>query len=155
MEQLNKRLSTNRIHTLLVPLARSALLVPSALVAEVVNVAPLQPIPLSETWSLGLMSWRSRPVPVVSYDALLGDAPPAVTPRSKIIVFYPLEGRAPSEFFGIVSTAEPQPRTFQDGQALSNTVENNSPYLAMSVQLDKGVASIPDLNALKKLFYPA
>lgn len=154
MEQLNKRLSADRVHALLVPLVRNTLLVPSALVAEVVNAVPLQTIPLTEPWLLGMMNWRSRPVPVISYDLLLGDAPMATTARSKIVVFYPLDSRGPNEFFGVLTTAEPQPRTFHDGQALTQTVENKTPYFALAIQLEKIVVGIPDLNALKALFYP-
>lgn len=143
-----------RIHTLVLPLSAYSLLIPSALIAEVVNVVELGSLPLAPPWQRGLMNWRSRPVPVISFDHLLGNGTPPVTPRSKIVVFYPLEGRNPWEFFGIVSSAEPQPRTFHDAEALANVVENNSPYIAMAIQLDKLQVGIPDLAALKDLFFP-
>lgn len=154
MERVTRQVAQDRIHTLLVPLGSASLLVPSALVAEVINVGPLQTLPLSEPWLLGLMNWRSRPVPVVSFDILLGHPIPPVGPRAKIVIFYPLEGRNAYEFFGVITAAEPQPRTFHDGQALSQTVENTSPYLALTLQLDKAVAGIPNLEALRGLFYP-
>jgi hypothetical protein len=144
----------DRIHTLIVPLAGSYLLVPSALIAEVINIAPWIPVPRSEKWMLGLLNWRSRPVPVVSYDFFLtSDLPPA-GPRSKIVVFYPLPGRKPWDFFGVLTAGEPQPRTFSDAEALSNTVENDNPYAAVTVQLEAFAACIPNLDALKAVFYP-
>lgn len=154
MERLSRKAAQDRIHTLLVPLGTTNLLVPSALIAEVVNVAPLQPMPLSEPWLLGLMNWRSRPVPVVSFDMLLGGDIPQPGPRAKIVIFYPLEGRQPWDFFGVITTAEPQPRTFHDSAALSQTLDNSSPYFAVTLQLDKTVAGIPNLQALRSLFYP-
>ncbi len=40
----------DRIHTLIVPLVNSSLLVPSALIAEVINIAKLIRVPRSEKW---------------------------------------------------------------------------------------------------------
>lgn len=143
-----------RIHTLVLPLGEYSLLLPSALIAEVVNVVELSSLPLAPPWLRGMMNWRSRPVPVISFDHLLGNAMPSVGPRSKIVVFYPLEGRNAWEFFGIISNAEPQPRTFHDAEALANVVENKNRFIAMTVQLDKLQVGIPDLAALKELFFP-
>jgi len=144
----------DRIHTLIVPLVNSSLLVPSALIAEVINIAKLIRVPRSEKWMLGLLNWRARPVPVVSFDFLLtSDLHPA-GPKSKIVIFYPLPGRKPWDFFGVLTSAEPQPRTFSDAQALSNTIENDNPYAAVTVKLETFVACIPNLEALKAVFYP-
>lgn len=149
-----KKAVQDRIHTLILPLAQFSLLVPSALVAEVVNVSEVGTLPLAPPWLLGIMNWRARPVPVISFDYLLDTPVPVATARAKIVIFYPLQGRKPWEFFGLMSNAEPQPRTFQDPEALSNRVANESPYIATALQLDKYVVGIPELGALKRLFYP-
>lgn len=143
----------DRIHTLIIPLANSSLLVPSALIAEVVNVAELSPVPLSEKWMLGLLNWRARPVPVVSFDFLMGAGLQLAGPRSKIVVFYPLPGRKPWEFFGALTSGEPQPRSFSDAAALNNTLENDNPYAAVTIRLEASVVCIPDLDALRAVFY--
>lgn len=149
-----KPLVQDRIHTLMVPLHRLALLVPSALVAEVVNPAPLSPLPLAPVWLKGVLSWRSRPVPVISFEDLLGAETGTPTPRAKIVIFYPLPGRRPYEFFGVQSLAEPQPRTFHDAQQLQNRVEHRSPLAAAAMQIDSTLALIPDLQALSATLYP-
>lgn len=150
-----KKAAQDRIHTLILPLAQFSLLVPSALVAEVVNVAEVSGLPLAPPWLLGVMNWRARPVPVVSFDHLLGNPIPTPSARAKIVIFYPLEGRKPWEFFGVMTSAEPQPRSFHDPEALSQRVANDNPYIATALQLDKFIVGIPELNALKRLFYPA
>jgi len=142
------------VHALVVPLAQIALLVPSALIAEVVNIGRLNPIALSPEWHLGVLNWRSRPVPVISFEALSGLGVQGPGPRSKIIVFYPLPGRKPFEFFAMLTTGEPQPRSFHEPEALSARVDSTNPFLATSVRLDHGVVGIPDLVALNKAFYP-
>lgn len=143
-----------RIHTLTIPLMDFALLVPSALVAEVVHAAELVSIPYSENWVLGLLSWRARPVPIISFDSLLGADLYVPNVQSKIVIFYPLPKRKAWDFFGVMTTGEPQPQTFSDPRELKTTAENASPYLAATVRLERGVTGIPDMEALRRLFYP-
>lgn len=146
-----------QVQTLLLPLQQAALLVPTALVAEVANYDDLQPLPRSADWMLGLFNWRARPVPVVSFEALLGGAPAAPARRSKVVVFYPLPGRKSWEFFAVLSAAEPQPRDFTDLEAVdlkAGAVESTNAYLAMSLRLGNVTAGIPDFQALARLFYP-
>lgn len=141
------------VHTLILPLSQSALLVPSAMVAEVVNVGELIPTARPEAWFVGLMNWRFRTVPVISFDHLLhGQALPP-NPRSKIVVFYPLEGRKANEFFGVLTQGEPQPRSFGDPESLSDTQDSDNPYLTVKIRLDKITVGIPRVEALAKLMY--
>lgn len=154
-----KTVAREQVQTLLLPLQQAALLVPTALVAEVVNVDDdLQPLPGGADWMLGLLNWRARPVPVVSFEALLGGAAATRGRRSKIVVFYPLPGRKPHEYFGLLTAAEPQPREFTDLETANlkgAAVESGNAYLAMSLRLDNLTAGIPDFDALGRLFYPA
>ncbi len=153
-----KAAAREQVQTLLLPLQQAALLVPTALVAEVVNYDELQPVPRSADWMLGLFNWRARPVPVVSFEALLGGAPAAPGRRSKVVVFYPLTGRKSWEFFGVLSAAEPQPRDFTDVEAAAlktAAVESANSYIAMSLRLGSLTAGIPNFEALGRLFYPA
>ena len=145
-------LVSNRIHGLLLPVNDRFLLVPSALVAEIGTLRNLTPLPLCPPWVLGLMNWRSRPVPVCDLARFWG---PPITPssRSRAVVFYPLPGRAPSEFFALITSAEPQPRTIDTPAVLLTDEDAVHPYLAVSLDLDSKRVGIPDLEALKGLFY--
>lgn len=143
-----------RIHTLIIPLVDFALLVPSALVAEVVHASELVPMPCSEKWLMGMLSWRARPVPVISFDALLGADLVSNTSQSKIVIFYPLSKRKAWDFFGVLTSGEPQPQTFADANELNNTVESASPYLATTIKLERGNVGIPAMDVLHKVFYP-
>ncbi len=153
-----KTAAREQVQALLLPLQQAALLVPTALVAEVVNYDELHAVPRSADWMLGLFNWRARPVPVVSFEALLGGAPGVPGRRSKVVVFYPLPGRKSWEFFGVLSAAEPQPRDFTDIEAANlraAAVESANTYIAMSLRLGNLTAGIPDFEALGRLFYPA
>lgn len=143
----------DRVHTLILPLAGFSLLVPSSLIAEVINPVTLTPVPQADPWLVGAMNWRSRPVPVVSFEHLLGNVS-AAPPRAKIVIFYPLQGRRPWEFFAAFTAAEPQPRMINDPQSLAQAPSAPSPYIAMTLAYEERTVGIPDLNGLYALFYP-
>ncbi len=155
------------VHALEVPTRAVSLLVPSACVAEVVSPTALVSVPLSPEWVVGVMGWRLRPVPVISIEHLMGrgssasgmeraDARLEARRRNagKIVVFYPLPGRKPWEFFGIIAAAEPQSRVV-DSNALAESVDvPGNIYIASALRLGDSILSIPDMDALSAAFYP-
>ena len=145
-------LASDRVHALLLPVCDRYLLVPSALVAEVGVVEALTPLPLSAPWVQGVMSWRSQPFVVCDLGRFWG--PPAIVgPKSRVAVLYPLPGRAPTEFFAILTNAEPQSRTIETPSVLLTDEDAVHPYIAVSLDIDGKRAGIPDLAGLKELFY--
>ncbi|MHB1512816.1 MAG: chemotaxis protein CheW [Acidiferrobacter sp.] len=147
-------LANDRIHALLLPVSDRYLLVPSALVAEIAVVDALTPVPLSPPWVLGAMIWRSRPLALCDLGRFWG--PPAtVEPKSRAVVFYPLPGRLPTEFFAVLTNAEPQSRTIESPAVLLTDDDAVHPYLAVSLDIDGKRAGIPDIVSLKELFYDA
>lgn len=145
-------LASNRIHGLLLPVGDRFLLVPSALVAEIGVASQWVPLPLAPSWVLGVMNWRSRPVPVCDLAGFWG-APTLVGKRSRAVVFYPLPGRGPADFFALITSAEPQPRTIDSPSVLLTDEDAVHPYIAVSLDIDSKRAGIPDLVALQELFY--
>ena len=141
------------IHTLIIPIGGIPLLVPSAIIAEVVNVPELVPLPFSQQWVLGVVGWRQRAVPVISFEALMGAGvtPPGL--HSKVMIFFPLPGRTESEFFGILTSSEPQPRTIDSAEGLV-TEAPESRYIATCLKFGDMLVGIPDMDALKAAFYP-
>ena len=151
------RAQAQAVQALVLPLQQLALLVPTALIAEVANLDELSPVPRSPRWMLGLLNWRARPVPVVSFDALLGHQPQPSGRRAKLVIFYPLAGRQAWEYFAVIAAADPQPRAFsdQDTATLKGAIAMNaSPYIAMTLNLGGQIVAIPDFEALRELFYP-
>lgn len=157
--------STESLHALEVPTRVVSLLVPSTCVAEVVSRSTYVSVPLSPDWVLGVMSWRSRPVPVISLEPLIdpgsvqsgiqnSDGTGAQRRGSKIVIFYPLPGRNPWEFFGIVTSAEPQSRVIDSGEGSVVAAVPGNKIIAMTIQVGDAALAIPDLDALAALLYP-
>ncbi len=142
------------VHTLLVPTTAEALLIPSAVVAEVVTVSNLVPLPAGPDWCSGLVAWRNRALPVISIEVLTGRPYVPSGPRSKFVVFFPLPGCHESQFFAIQSLTEPQPNNISDTKGMVVKTPN-LPIAASALNLEGVVAIIPDLEWLKETLYPA
>lgn len=144
-----------RLHTLELPLQNIPLLIPSAVVAEVINPPLLTPVPFGQPWLRGVVGWRTLVVPVVSFETLMGvDAPERGT-ESKIVIFYPMSGRRDWEFYGLLVASEPRPQALDGSQPAAGQAElPDTPYIAAGIKIGDKVLAIPDLEAMKKAFYP-
>lgn len=145
-----------RIHSLEIPLTGASLLVPSAAVAEVTNPTEFFAVPGTPPWLLGVIGWRSQAVPVVSFEALIGQPISSALPTSKIVVFYPIAGRREGDFYGLLSMSEPRPQSIT-----SSTVEAedsarlpDTPLIAAGIRIKGRTLLIPDFDALRARFYP-
>ena len=145
-----------RVHALEIPLRGSTLLVPSANIAEVINAGGFTSVPLAPAWLLGAFAWRTLAVPVVSFEGLMGEAVTAPTPGSKVVILYPLPGRRDWEFYAVLTHAEPRPQMIDPAHTVAATSAElpDTPYIAAGLKLDGRLLVIPDLEALKKAFYP-
>ncbi len=143
----------NPVHALEVPNHALPLLIPSACMAEVVPCTDLATVPQAPTWLFGVLGWRMRPVPVISYEALAGGDPVAPGPRSRVVVLYPLPGREPWEFLGVVSSSEPQSRLIT-ADAAPVAVQDAYPCIAGGLRFNDRIVGIPDFAALARMLYP-
>lgn len=146
----------DRIHSLEIPLVGFSLLVPSAAIAEVTNPAPFTRVPGASPWFLGVMGWRNQAVPVVSFEALLGQPVPPIAAGAKVVVFYPMADPRDRGFYGVVALSEPRPQ-----QVTSNLVKPedpqrlpDTPFIAAGVRIKERALYIPDFEALRRTFYP-
>ena len=143
------------LHSLEVPLDGFTLIVPSATVAEVINPLTLAPVPFSQPWLKGVIGWRTLAVPVISFEALTGAPEPAGRAAGKIVIFYPLNGRRDWEFYGMIAAAEPRPQALSHSEPVATDSElPDLPYIAAGLRVGGKLMLIPDLEALKKAFYP-
>ncbi|MHB1950060.1 MAG: chemotaxis protein CheW [Acidiferrobacteraceae bacterium] len=147
--------AVEQVHVLLIALRDASLVIPSAMVAEVIPVPErLAPVPLAEPWVLGVFAWRSRPVPVISINHLLGMTEPETGRRSRVVVFYPLAGSQTHDFFAVPSAVEPQPRLLEDGRDFAQ-MEMTRNGVLLETRLGTAKAFIPDVEALRQRLYPA
>jgi len=149
--------TSHSMHALILPTSRVPLLVPSTLTAEIMAVPKLSPLPFAEPWVLGVAGWRKRAIPVVSFEILLGDrVPPVIHPRSKVVVFQPLQGHSEWDFFGLLASTDPQPYTINDSTDLHpSETPVHSPIVGATVTIGRTAVVIPDMEAVQRMMYPA
>ena len=100
--------AAEELYSLLVPLAEDRLIIPRACVAEVVRYNKPDQEPGSQNWMLGNVNWNGRELPVVAFEGMIGKDIPAVTGRTRIVVFYGSTGKIKSGFFGVLTQGFPQ-----------------------------------------------
>ncbi|MDZ7642787.1 MAG: chemotaxis protein CheW [Woeseiaceae bacterium] len=100
--------ATEELYSLLVPLVADRLIVPRACVAEVVRYVKPEETAGNQPWFMGNVNWSGRSLPVVSFEGALGKDIPAITGRTRIVVFYATTGKVHAGFFGVLTQGFPQ-----------------------------------------------
>jgi len=96
------------LYSLLVPLNDDRLIVPRTCVAEVIRFMKPEQREGSQDWMLGTIGWNGRELPVVAFEGAIGKEVPAITGRTRIVVFYASSGKIKSGHLGIVTQGFPQ-----------------------------------------------
>ncbi len=98
----------DELYSLLVPLQGERLIVPRACVAEVVRYTEPKEDPGSHDWLLGGLTWNGRNLPVVAFEGTLGKETPAISGRTRIVVFVASSGKLGTGYFGMLTQGFPQ-----------------------------------------------
>lgn len=103
------------VHCLILPFHGGQLLVPGAVVAEILPFATLQPAaPGSSSWPpwyLGTFQWQGRPRHLVGLEPLVGQGLPVLERRLRVAVLHTLDGRPEPGAFGVVMQRIPRQLT--------------------------------------------
>lgn len=145
--------AAEELYSLLVPLADERLIIPRACVAEVVRYSKPDQEPGSQNWMLGNVNWNGRALPVVAFEGTIGKDVPAVTGRTRIVVFYASSGQIKSGFFGILTQGFPQlVRVNREVLKLDSTEgwPESSPVLCR-VKMINEYPLVPNLEALESM----
>ncbi len=146
--------TSRAIQSLMLPIETFTLLLPSTMVAEVVGLNGLSPVPAAKPWTLGILAWRGLQVPVISFEAL-ADRPSARPKlRSRIVVCYPLPGRPARDFLGILSSNDPQSRLVAETDLEETGEVPTHPCVAQFARLKDTEIALPDIEALTRMLYP-
>ena len=143
----------DELYSLLVPLAEDRLIVPRACVAEVVRFTKPDHEAGAHKWMMGTVNWNGRELQVMSFEGALGKEVPAVTGRTRIVVFYASSGQLKTGYFGVLTQGFPQlVRVNKDVLALHTTEgwPDDAPVLCR-VKMINEFPLIPDLEKLETM----
>ena len=134
---------------LLLPMQGAGMLVPNALVAEIVTQQSVTAVPETADWLLGRGSWRGTDVPLISFDRLcrLVDKPPE--PGGRYVILYSLEPDHQPAYYGVRINSLPRSETVDAERLVSRPrAEDDSDVIALRGDLGDRACLIPDLDAL-------
>ncbi len=143
----------DEIYCLLVPLAEERLLVPRASVTEVINYQAPTPMEGAPPWYLGTIAWGGRRVPLVSYEAACGRAPPRAGGRTRIVVLQGISGELATGHFAVITQGFPQlvrlsPEVVHADD--SRTFGERSPIICQ-VRMVNEYPLIPDFERIERM----
>ena len=140
------------LHCMMIPAQDATLLLPTSVMAEVMDYVEPQPIEDSPPWLFGQVEWEGRQVPVFDFSALINGADPqSPTSRARIMVLKSLSDSNRMPYIGLLMTGLPRPVTLKDSTLEQTGDEKKSLGVFSHVRLDGEDAIIPDMDRLSHL----
>ena len=140
------------IKCVILTLRKENVIVPNALVAEIISVKDVVEGDDAPRWFLGRMSWRGADVPLLSFEAAGGEDVPKVNLNTQAVVLYAVGKTgevAENPYLGLVMSGVPHVSRFSREQ-INNDNEDleDHPMIAQKVRINGASVSILDVDAM-------
>ena len=146
---------TQLIKCVILTLRKENVIVPNALVAEIVSVKDLEQSVDTPEWFLGKMNWRGSDVPLLSFEAASGEAMNKVNLNTQVVVLYAV-GKGgevmESPYLALVMSGVPHVSRFTREQIVTDvdSIEEH-PMVAQKVRINGARVSILDVDAMVEM----
>lgn len=138
----------------LIPLYGEQILLPNTAVAEIIDYTKAEPLPTSiknaPDWLIGMLMWRGVPVPLLSFEAILGGKIAEPGPRARIAVINAIGGKGKTPFFALATQGIP--RLVNVNKERIQSIDDNQqamPGVHCHVVIDGETAMIPDIEEVE------
>ncbi len=140
--------TADTVRSVMIPISDAHLLVPSAMVAEVLR---LQEVKMQDTDSdqgQAQLNWRGQTVPLLSLEKLSGL--PVATEESdpRIVVLYGLQEQLP--FFALRSVSAPKILSVAANMLQAPEAVDDLPGLTAQLTVDEQAVYLPDIDYLQE-----
>ncbi|RYZ94879.1 MAG: chemotaxis protein CheW [Moraxellaceae bacterium] len=150
-----KRIEQKKIQevaSLLIPLQGQTILLPNVTVAEIIPSSPVQSIENSPLWYLGNFQWRELTVPLLSFEALNGEAASGIHTRARFAVLNTTGLHDDLPFIAILTQGLPRLARVNEDEISAREDAENRRYDLMHVSWAGEYTLIPDVTAIEKTF---
>ncbi len=150
-----KRIEQKKIQevaSLLIPLQGHTILLPNVTVAEIIPSSHVQTIENSPLWYLGNFQWRELTVPLLSLEALNGDAVPTIHGRARFAVLNTTGLHSDLPFIAILTQGLPRLARVSEDEIRPREDSENRRYDLMHVSWAGEYTLIPDITAMEQTF---
>ncbi len=135
-------------------LRKENVIVPNALVAEIISVKEIDNTDTGPAWFLGNMKWRGVDVPLLSFEASGGDRISRVNLNTQAVVLYAVGASGDTSenpYLGLVMSGVPHVSHFSRDQIKTDLNELEAephPMIAQKVRINGASVSILDVDAM-------
>ncbi|MEN1930052.1 chemotaxis protein CheW [Luteimonas sp. MJ250] len=145
------------IRGVLMQVEGARLLMPNAMIAEVLSYAPPEPVADAPDWLLGRIRWRGWQLPLASFSRLAGIADDAGGLGSKVVVLKALGGDSHLPYVALLTKGFPRLVTVSRDALVADAGEGDAdgdaPQLPlgvlMRVLLNDEPTLLPDVDAIE------
>jgi len=129
------------------------LVVPTAVVAEIIKRRELHPPADAPDWLLGHVKWHQAAVPVLCYEALNGQSVPEEDSGSRIVIIATLDAQSGQRHYALLTRGVPNllRLTPEDIHQVEGAVPGTAER--MKVRVHGQIAAIPDLDYIEKRLF--
>ncbi len=140
------------VHCMLAPTDQEPLLLPTGVMAEVIDFQAPSPMDASPPWMLGQIEWNERQVPVFSFSALInGKNAGQHTDKAKILIIKSLVDSARVPYLGILLSDLPRMLNVKEHDLVQTGDEKKSLGVFSRITLEDQAAIVPDIDRLTHL----
>ncbi len=143
---------TQTIKCVILTLRKENVIVPNALVAEIISVKDIEDSDDTPEWYLGKMSWRGADVPLLSFEAAGGVEISKVNLNTQAVVLYSVGiegGENKHPYLGLVMSGVPHVSSFTREQiTIDEGPSELHPMVAQKARINGASVSILDIDAM-------
>jgi len=138
------------LSALLLPVTGQLLVVPTAVVAEIIKRRELVPPEGAPDWLLGHVKWHQSMVPVLCFEALNGQTVDAEDTGSRIVIIATLDAQSGQRHYALLTRGVPNllRLTPEDIHQIDGAVPGSAEH--MKVRVYGQAAAIPDLDYIER-----
>ena len=138
------------VHSLLLPINKELLLLPNAAVAEVIAFVQPEAINDAPEWLLGIMNWRERRIPLISFESISDGEIGSVHKNCRIAILNTLNGSDRVPYIGVLTQGLPSLQVVRPS-SIQYTDKPTEPRQSIKayVNLNGVAAVIPDIDDLE------
>lgn len=143
------------LSALLLPVTGQLLVVPTAVVAEIIKRRELAPPEGAPDWLLGHVKWHQSMVPVICFEALNGQAVDQDDTGSRIVIIATLDAQSAQRHYALLTRGVPNllRLTPEDIHQVEGAVPGSAEH--MKVRVHGQLAAVPDLDHIERCVFGA
>lgn len=139
------------VRCLVLPLYGMSLLVPNTIIAEVIDYKPAEAAGHMPEWMVGMLSWRGRNVPVISFERLLGQDTGSYHEGHRYIICNTLNGNSRMPFFALEIQGIPHLTMVKNSMLEYDSEGKREPAVLASLRLSEESVIVPNIDVMEKM----